>query len=156
MRKRFAPTREILLTAGPVILLIAVGFWIASQFVQPAPPQKIVVAAASKGSPYYRLAEQYQKALAQSGITLEIKETSGSIENLRLLKDDKSGIQLGFLQGGLASGRDAPQLRSLGRLFYEPLWVFYRADTTIDRLSQLTGKRILVGPAGGGTNLLAL
>ena len=74
MRKKFATSREVLLTAGPVVLLIAVGFWIASQFVQPAPPQKIVVAAASKGSPYYRLAEQYQKALAQSGITLEIKD----------------------------------------------------------------------------------
>jgi uncharacterized protein len=148
--------RELLFTAGPAILLIAGAFWATARFVEPAPPQRITIAAASKGSPYYRLAEQYRKILAQSGIDLEIRETSGSFENLRLLKDASSGVQLAFLQGGLASALDAPNLRSLGRLFYEPLWVFYRGDQPIDRLSALLGKRILVGPAGGGTNQLAL
>src|SRR5262245_34720981 len=149
--------REFLLAAGPAFLLIAITVWATSRYVAPAPPSKIVIAAASKGSPYYRWAEQYQKVLAQSGITLEIKETSGSSENLRLLNDDgAAGVQLAFLQGGLASTRDGPHLRSLGRVFYEPLWVFYRGDATIDRLTELAGKRILVGPAGGGTNQLAI
>jgi TRAP transporter TAXI family solute receptor len=151
----FAGWRELLLAAGPALVLIAITVWATSRYVTPAPPHKLVIAAASKGSPYYRWAEQYQKVLAQSGITLEIKETSGSLENLRLLNDSASGVQLAFLQGGLVSTRDGPQLRSLGRVFYEPLWVFYRGDGTIDRLTELAGKRILVGPAGGGTNQLA-
>jgi uncharacterized protein len=147
--------REFSLAAGPALVLIAITVWATSRYVTPAPPNKIVIAAASKGSPYYRWAEQYQKVLAQSGISLEIKETGGSSENLRLLNDSASGVQIAFLQGGLASTRDGPQLRSLGRVFYEPLWVFYRGDATIDRLTELAGKRILVGPAGGGTNQLA-
>jgi TRAP transporter TAXI family solute receptor len=147
--------REFSLAVGPALALIAITVWATSRYITPAPPNKIVIAAASKGSPYYRWAEQYQKVLAQSGITLEIKETSGSSENLRLLNDGASGVQLAFLQGGLASTRDGPQLRSIGRVFYEPLWVFYRGDGTIDRLTELAGKRILVGPAGGGTNQLA-
>jgi TRAP transporter TAXI family solute receptor len=156
-RSKFTLTgwRELLLAAGPAVVLIAITVWATSRYVTPAPPNKMVIAAASKGSPYYRWAEQYQKVLAQSGITLEIKETSGSSENLRLLNDGASGVQLAFLQGGLASTRDGPQLRSIGRVFYEPLWVFYRGDGTIDRLTELAGKRILVGPAGGGTNQLA-
>jgi uncharacterized protein len=154
-RRTFARWRELLLAAGPALVLIAITVWATSRYVAPAPPNKVVIAAASKGSPYYRWAEQYQKALAQSGITLEIRETSGSSENLRLLNDSASGVQLAFLQGGLASTRDGPQLRSLGRVFYEPLWVFYRGEGTIDRLTELVGKRILVGPAGGGTNQLA-
>jgi TRAP-type uncharacterized transport system substrate-binding protein len=137
------------------VLLLAAGFWVAFQFVQPAPPHKIVVAAASKGSPYYRLAEQYRDFVARSGVTLEIRETSGSLENLRLLQDAGSGVSLGFLQGGITSAAEAPQLRSIGRILYEPLWVFYRGDAPIDRLSELAGKRVLVGPAGGGTNHLA-
>jgi TRAP transporter TAXI family solute receptor len=152
----FVRWREILLTAGPAIALVAAGFLITSRFVTPAPPHKMVIAAANKGSPYYRWAEEYQKNLAQSGITLEIKETSGSLENLRLLNDDASGVQLGFVQGGIASTRDNPLLRSLGRVIYEPLWVFYRGDSKIDRLTDLKGKRVLVGPSGGGTNQLAL
>ena len=81
-KSSLAGWREFLLVAGPALLLIAITVWATSRYVAPAPPNKIVIAAASKGSPYYRWAEQYQKVLAQSGITLEIKETSGSSENL--------------------------------------------------------------------------
>jgi uncharacterized protein len=151
-----AHMRELVLTAGPALLLMVGAFWVAARFIEPSPPQTMTVAAASKGSPYHRLAEQYRTVLARSGVTLAIRETGGSIENLRLLGDDTSGVQLGFLQGGLANALDAPRLRSLGRLFHEPLWVFYRGEAPIDRLSALAGKRILVGPAGGGTNRLAL
>src|SRR5260370_31965970 len=154
--RTFVRWREILLTAGPAIGLVAAAFLVISRFVTPAPPHKMVIAAANKGSPYYRWAEEYQKNLAQSGITLEIKATSGSLENLRLLNDDTSGVQLGFVQGGIATTRDGPQLRSLGRVIYEPIWVFYRGETKIDRLTDLKGKRVLVGPSGGGTNQLAI
>jgi uncharacterized protein len=148
--------RELIWTCTTFLVLIA-AFWFTFQFVQPAPPTKIVVATASKGSPYHRLAEQYRDVVAaRSGVTLEIRETGGSQENLRLLADRASGVSLGFLQGGIASARDAPQLRSIGRLFYEPLWVFYRGDERIDRLTALAGKRVLVGPTGSGTNQLAL
>jgi TRAP-type uncharacterized transport system substrate-binding protein len=152
-RKRW---RELLITVGPTLVLIALMLWVTSQFVSPAPPRKIAIAAATKGSPYYLWAEQYQQFLAQSDITLEIKETSGSAENLRLLNDDAAGVQIGFMQGGIASTREGPHLRSLGRLFYEPLWVFYHGDAPLDRLTAFKGKRVLVGPAGGGTNQLAL
>jgi TRAP transporter TAXI family solute receptor len=148
--------REILLTALPAIGLVAAVILITSRFVTPAPPHTMVIAAANKGSPYYRWAEEYRKALAQSGITLEIRETSGSMENLQLLNDDTSGVQLGFVQGGIASTRDNPQLLSLGRVIYEPLWVFYRGDAKIGRLADLRGKRVLVGPSGSGTYQLAL
>src|ERR1700704_6544743 len=97
----FAHWRAILLTAGPAIAMVAAAFLVTSRFVTPAPPHKMVIAAANKGSPYYRWAEEYQKNLAQSGITLEIRATSGSLENLRLLNDDRAGGQLGFGQGGI-------------------------------------------------------
>jgi TRAP transporter TAXI family solute receptor len=147
--------RELLWSSGPAILLLALTVWIASRFVTPAPPQTIVIAAASKESPYYRLAEQYRQFVAASGVTLDIRETSGSLENLKLITDKTSDVALAFLQGGLASAHDAPQLRSIGRLFYEPLWIFYRVDAPFSRLSDLVGKRVLVGPDGSGTNQLA-
>jgi uncharacterized protein len=148
--------REIWLTVGPAIALVAAVFLVTSRFATPAPPHKMVIAAANKGSPYYRWAEEYQKTLAQSGITLEIRETTGSVENLQLLNDATSGVQLGFVQGGIATARDNPQLLSLGRVIYEPLWVFYRGDAKIDRLADLRGKRVLVGPSGSGTYQLAI
>ena len=149
-RRRYASNLDLAGIWLGTSLLVGGVFWLTLHFVQPAPPNRVVVAAATKGSPYYVLAERYREALARDGVTLEIVETSGSIENLDRLQ--KKTSDAGFLQGGIATAADAPQLRSLGRVMYEPLWIFQRADLTLERLSDLKGKRVLVGPAGGGTN----
>jgi len=135
-------------------LLVGGIFWLTLHFVQPAPPSQVVIAAATKGSPYYALAERYREALNQDGVTLDIVETSGSPENLDRLQ--KRTSDAAFVQGGIATGKDAPRLRSLGRVMHEPLWIFQRAGLALERLSDLKGRRVLVGPAGGGTNLLAM
>ena len=153
-----ARIRETLLTLGPALIgvvLVVLAFWWASRYVEPAPPMKLTIATASKGSPYYRVAERYQAHLAKQGVRLELKETTGSIENLRLVKDEATGVQAAIVQGGITNSSDAPSLLSLGRIAYEPLWVFYRGEARLDRLSQLAGKRVLTGPAGGGTSYLA-
>ena len=52
--------------------------------------------------------------------------------------------------------RTPSQVESLGSLFLEPVWVFYRKPTRINRLSDLKGRHLAVGAAGSGTYLLAL
>jgi TRAP-type uncharacterized transport system substrate-binding protein len=144
--QRHSQFRDLLGIFLPVLLVVGGAFFFTLQFVQPAPPNRIVVAAASKGSPYFDLAERYQRALAAHSVTLEIKETSGSLENLKLMLDNHAGVAAGFLQGGTATAREAPSLRSLGRVLYEPLWIFRNADVPIERMSDLKGKHVLVGP----------
>ncbi len=146
--------REFLWILVPALLLIGLAFLVTFQFVQPAPPSRIVVAAASKGSPYYALADRYREFMALNGVTLEIRETSGTFENLKLLRSGEA--KAGFLQGGVANSVQEPELLSLGRVLHEPIWIFHDAALPLDRLSDLKGKRILVGPAGGGTNYVAL
>jgi TRAP transporter TAXI family solute receptor len=155
-RRRYSRFHDLLAIFLPALLIVGGAFYVTLQFVQPAPPNRIVVAASSIGSPYFVLAERYRQALAAHGVTLDIKETTGSLENLKLIQDEGAGVQAAFLQGGTATALDAPRLRSLGRVLYEPLWIFRNADSSIERLSDLKGKRVLVGPAGGGTNQLAM
>ena len=152
---RFAQVWDWLLMGGLILLLVAGGVWAALQFMQPAPPKSLVITAATKDAPYHRAAERYAQILARNGIKLEVRESQGSLENLQALQDPAAGVQAGFLQGGVAHGQEVKGIRSLGRIFHEPLWVFYKGDT-VDKLSQLKGKRILVGPKGGGTNNLAV
>ena len=57
--------------------------------------------------------------------------------------------------GGISDGKHAPGLLSLGTVCNVPLWLFYSSSEPIDELSQLTGKRIAVGPVGNGGRLLA-
>jgi TRAP-type uncharacterized transport system substrate-binding protein len=60
------------------------------------------------------------------------------------------------VQSGTANGVNVNTLFSLGYLYYEPLWVFYRGEREWDRLTQLKGRRIAVGAEGSGTRKLAL
>jgi TRAP transporter TAXI family solute receptor len=137
-----------LLTFGTAILLTLIGFVIAWQFVNPAPPRTLVIATGHADGAYYLFAQRYRELLAHNGVELDIRTTAGSIENLEQLQDDS--VNLAFVQGGTAAA-DTGKLTSLGSLYYEPLWVFYRGGQTLTRLSELADKRIAIGEQGSGT-----
>lgn len=158
MRSRFVQfqLRDLLLITVPVLVAIAAATWFTFRFAHPAPPETIVLSASAAGSPYYRYAERYRAVFERNGVKLEIRESGGSLANLKSLSDPASGVDAAFVQGGLASSNDTHGLLSLGRVAYEPLWVFYSGSTPLGRLTELKGKRVLVGPAGSGTSSLAL
>jgi TRAP transporter TAXI family solute receptor len=152
---RFLRFREVMVVALPAGVLVIAAFWFTLQFVQPAPPTKIVIGTSRSTNPYYKLAERYKKFLARHKITLEVRETAASSENLKLLKDPASGVEAGFVQGGVTPADMRPGLKSLGRVIYEPVWIFHQASEKIERLTDLKGKRVLIGPKGSGTSVLA-
>lgn len=158
MRSRFVlfRLRDLLLIGLPVLLIVGGAIWFALRLIGPAPPATFVLSAASSGSPYYRYADRYQAIFKRNGVKLEIRESGGSLANLKALSDPASGVNAAFVQGGLASSKDTPGLLSVGRIAYEPLWVFYTGSARLERLTDLKGKRVLVGPAGSGTSGVAL
>ena len=114
----------------------------------PAPPSTITIATGPKGGAYEFFAQQYREKLAQSHVKLNIRITDGTSENIRLLEDPTSGVQVAFVVGGASNSQKAPGLLSLGRVDYQVFWLFYRGTETLDHLTQLKGKRIGVGPEG--------
>lgn len=149
--------RDLLATAWPIILITAIGFAVAYQFVQPAPPSHLTIATGGESGAYYAFAKKYAEILARNGITLEVKTSAGSYENLDRLK--KGEVDVALVQGGAPvppPGEDESPLTSLGSLYYEPVWVFYRGTQAINKLHQLAGKRIAVGEEGSGIRGLAL
>jgi TRAP transporter TAXI family solute receptor len=142
-----------LLTFGSAALVTLIGFVIAWQFVNPAPPRTLVIATGHADGAYYLFAQRYRELLAENDIELEIRTTAGSIENLKLLQDGSAS--LAFVQGGTGAELDAHTFTSLGSLYYEPLWVFYRGEQTLTRLSELQGMRIAIGAHGSGTHAIA-
>ena len=121
----------------------------------PAPPSKISMAIAFKGSSFEYYGRRYREIFARSNVDLELRATSGAVENLQLLQDPKSGIQISFMLGGISNGKHAPGSWSLGTVYNNPFWIFYSSNVLFDRLSQLEGKRIAVGPVGSGTRASA-
>src|SRR5262245_25262529 len=138
-----------------VVILVAV-VWIAYQFVEPAPPKRIVMSGGSEGGAYEGYAQRYKEILAEDKIEVVLRPSAGSVENLKRLMDGNSGVIASFVQGGIAKEGDDDELMSLASLYYEPLWVFYTGERTIDQVAQLRGRRIAIGPEGSGTRPLAL
>ena len=138
-----------------VVILIAVSVWASIQFLQPGPPRRIVLASGAESGIYHRYAQQYVEALRREGITVEERMTGGAADNLRLLLDPKSGVDVALLQGGLENSPATDGLVMLASLYYEPLWIFYRDPATLSRINELEGKRMAVGIPGSGTRALA-
>lgn len=124
--------------------------------LKPAPPSSIVISTGGPTGAYYAFAKRYEAILAKSSVKLEVRTSAGSVENLARLKDAGAGVDAAFLQGGIVAGSETTGMVSAGRLFYEPLWIFYRGSERLDRLQQLTGLRLAIGPEGSGTRHLAL
>jgi hypothetical protein len=139
-----------------VLLLAFAGLVAVFWFVQSAPPRTLVLSSGPPGSSFQRWAGLYEKLLAKDGVRLQVLPSKGSLENLQRLESAASGVDIGFVQGGLAADTDLRDLVSLGSVAYQPLWVFYRGSARIGRLSELTGQRIAVGAVGSGTRSLAL
>lgn len=149
--------KDILIAVGPSFLLLAVGTVITLRYVNPAPPTRIVISTGHGEGDYQSYAEAYRELMRQEGVTLEIRPSTGARENLKRLADPRSGVDVAFVQDGLdLKGPEDDNLVSLGSLYYEPMWIFYRGKSEITRLSQLKGKRLAVGERGGGTPALAM
>lgn len=148
--------RDLVVSVGPIILItvlvIGGAFWI----VRPAPPDTITIAGGHEGSTFRVTAEKYRKILARNGVTLRIVPTEGSLANLQMLSNPAVKVDVGFVQGGLSKGINLERLVSLGSVFHEPLALFCRSGKTVERISDLTGKRLAIGPEGSGTRVLAL
>ena len=154
MKRRRTP-RELLTLFLPSILIVAAGFAIAYQFVEPAPPKRITIATGGASGAYTAFGEAYKTVLAREGIALEVRQTKGSVENLGLLADTDSGVDVALVQGGVGNAASSPGLMGLGSLYFEPLWVFVRAEGQFEQLADLERMRLAIGAEGSGTRAVA-
>jgi len=155
-RLRSASWRDLLIVGLPTVLVAAAAVGVAVKAARFAPPKKIYFVSGPDGSSYRNQAEKYQKILARDGVKLEILPSRGALDNLDKLANPAVKVDVGFVQGGLAEGRELPHLVSLGSVYPQPMMVYCRHPEPVELLSQLKGKRIAVGPEGSGTRVLAL
>ena len=148
--------REFVLVAAAALLIIGLAFWIAFHFVRPAPPHGFVISTGSDSGAYHAYGKRYSELLALDKLKVTARTSSGSVENLHRLADDELGVSVAFVQGGVGSVTESPNLVTLAAVYYEPLWVFYRDTRVLSLLSELAGKRVAIGPEGSGTRALAL
>jgi TRAP-type uncharacterized transport system substrate-binding protein len=169
LRRSLLSLRDLLLTAGPFVVLAIALLALAYWWLQPTPPKTVVLATGPENGAYAAFGKRYADQLKKFGITVELRTTEGSAQNLALLNDRRSGVDLAFVQGGSseklrAIDEDATDvtLESLGSLFYEPMWVFYRLPAAangkatakpapaLNQITDLKGLRVNIGRPGSG------
>jgi hypothetical protein len=170
--------RDLAVSAGPFLVLAVALLALAYWWLDPNPPKRVTLATGPAQSAYEEFGKRYARALAAEGIQVVLHPSEGSAANLQLLREGK--VDVGFVQGGTSdyTEQDEEDLNSLGSLFVEPLWLFYREDVarkiaaaaraakkpadraagktdpaqdaTLDSLTQLQGLRVNMGTPGSG------
>jgi len=143
------PTITISLTATAIACL-------AIMMLFSMPPHRIVMATGAEGDAYYEIGQRYRAALARANVDVQLVQTAGSVENRALLRDLHSGVSVALIEGGVGTEANSTELQSLGTVFYEPLWWFYKREIDGVGAEGLRGRKVSIGPEGSGTRALAL
>ena len=167
LRATLLSFRDLGATALPFILLTVCLLVIAYALLDPSPPRRVVLATGQDQGAYAEFGKRYVQILKENGVEVRLKKTAGAAENIALLRQPGGEVDIAFVQGGADDDRppvsddsdaDADGLVSLGSLFYEPVWLFYRSDSAqrllkapeLTSVAQLAGWRVNIGEPGSG------
>ena len=171
LRVTLLSLRDMVLTAAPFVLLAVALLGVAYWLLDPTPPRHVVLATGQDQGAYAEFGKRYAQILKENGIEVRLKKTAGAAENIALLKEPGGEVDIAFVQGGADESlpntvdeSDVPDdgLVSLGSLFYEPVWLFYRTESAerirkereLTSLTQLPGWRVNIGAPGSGVPAL--
>lgn len=168
LRETLVSLRELLLTFAPFLLLAAGLVYVAYELLDPTPPKRLTLATGQDQGAYAEFGRRYAQILKENGVEVRLRPSAGAAENLALLR--KGEVDVAFIQGGAdptlaradPDAEPKDDLVSLGSLFHEPVWIFYRADSAerlaktpaITALGQLAGWRVNIGAPGSGVPAL--
>lgn len=128
-----------------------------------AQAEELRIGTASMGGAFYPVGQAASNLVNEyaDGYTMVPVVTQGGTQNPRLVANGEVDIAIGnantslFAYEGSAPYDDAVDIRSIGTLHSSVLHIVTLAGSEIQSVADLEGKRVAVGPAGGGTlNLL--
>ena len=165
VRNTLLSVRDIFVAAGPFVLIALTLLAGAYYLLDPAPPRRVVLATGPEQSDYAEFGKRYAAELKRYGIEVVLKPTQGSSANRRALRDAAQTVDLGFMRGGSSDSaraideeKSGVPLVSLGSLYLDPVWLFYRSAAAIHlnrkaaltQLADLRDWRVNMGAKGSG------
>ena len=175
LRSRFlkpmsAKVKRFILTSALVFFGLLLSLWVMMRVFDPGPKGRVVLATGGSGGIYQAVGQELIKDAAALGVDIQLRPEFEGMSTIGALLTAKGPVDGGFVKGGVVGslqGRfanpgdrrlrsdEVDSLQSLGRLFHEPMWVFYRGPKLAISLRDFKGKRIFVGTATSGTRLIA-
>ncbi|MCI5161054.1 MAG: TAXI family TRAP transporter solute-binding subunit [Candidatus Electrothrix sp. AX5] len=137
-----------------VLLIIAgsIGMWLWKR--DTLLPDVIRIASGSKGGEYYIFGDALGKKLrSKTRRSVENRETAGTLENLRLLKE--GAVELALLTQATVfpelDNEGANKISVIAPLYLEPVVVLARKKSGIESVYDLENRRVCTGPEESGT-----
>jgi TRAP transporter TAXI family solute receptor len=123
-------------------------------------PSRITIATATTGGVYYPLGNAMAKLWTEkSGVQAVAQTTSGGVANLNILK--KKEAEIAFVENGIVyfaqngtemfQGKKIENLRGLTYLYPNVIQFVVKADSNINSIKDLKGKRFVPGSVGSST-----
>lgn len=149
--------------AGVLYLLTSLTFTAEIAYGTTPVASGIGMVTGSKGGTYIQFGREIAAVASKEGIAINVYESNGSIDNIkRITSKEKVGLAivqsdvLGFLSRSknAASIATSKKLRMVAPLYGEEVHVLARKD--IHSLSELSGKRVVVGMEGSGSMITAV
>lgn len=114
---------------GLALLLVAVVTTLV-YFADPFPPRRVTLGTGQINTTFDVLGKRYVEYFRKHGVELELQSTSGTLENIALLREGK--LDVGFSLSGATTPEDNERLFSLGSVDQLPLWFFHRSTLAGD------------------------
>jgi len=144
--------RLFLATFSLALIALFLGNPLVSRFQDGQLPKNIAIASGSPGGMYYDLAGKVSDRMKTgSGKQPTVISTSGSVENLRQLLELNADIAL-MQESTIRSD----QVSVIAPLFFEPIHVLIPTESTIESVSDLKGKKVVLGSKDSGTRQASL
>jgi len=141
--------------------VVALGAVSASLLMLNASAAELRIGTASQGGAFYPVGQAISSLVNQHAddLTMVPVVTQGSVENPRLVNSQEVDVAITNNNLSVLANKGvgpykkvgAMQLRALGSLHFSILHMITLDDSSIASISDLKGKRVAVGPAGGGT-----
>lgn len=122
-------------------LLALAGAW----YLEGTVPRQVTFASGTTSGINHLYAERYAKILQRDGVRLVERLTDGGAENLKLLLDPHSGVDVGIVPGGIYDEKNHGDVLMLATLYYQPLWIFYKSDKTLTEIGDLRHLKVAIG-----------
>lgn len=157
---KISPWRGV--TAAILVLVMAGAATACSPRSEKWSSVQYVIAGGGSNGLYFAYGSELAAELSSSlDVPMEAAETAGSVDNL--LRVSSGEALLGFAQGDAAADAvagtgpfDEPlPVQAVARLYDEYLHVVVRADSPIDSLEDLAGRRVSLGAENSGVNVIA-
>jgi TRAP-type uncharacterized transport system substrate-binding protein len=104
---------QIFKTSAAAVLAVGTISLLLMYFI-PAPPSPVTMGTGSAGTTFEYFGQRYRDIFARSHVELKLRETTGALDNIELLKNPNSGVQIALVFGGISDGERAPGGLSLG------------------------------------------